>query len=174
MKKYTYLIAALIAVLLVAGMAFAAGPKDEKPGFWGPEGKLNLTTDQKSKLIDLQEKLFNDQEKISDQIVKKDFQMKKLFLADTPDIKAIDKVQDEIRALNGTRITLLRDFRTKARALLTAEQLKADPYAFMGPGGGMGIGPCSFGGPGMMGPGFGPGMGMRGGWHHEGWGDHDK
>jgi Spy/CpxP family protein refolding chaperone len=169
MKKYTYLIAALIAVLLVAGLVFAADQKDEKPGFWGPGGKLNLTTEQKGKLIDLQEKLFNDQEKISDEIVKKDFQMKKLFLADTPDIKAIDKIQDEIKALNDKRITLLRDFRTKARALLTAEQLKADPYAFMGPGGGMGIGPC----PGMMGPGFGPGTGMGGGWHHERWGDRD-
>jgi len=165
MKKYLYLIAAAAAVLVVAGIVWAAGPTVEKPAFPGPGGpgdRLNLTTEQKGKLLDLQEKLFADMEKLNDDIAKKDFAVKRLFLAETPDIKAIDKAQDDIRVLADKRITLMRNFRDKARALLTGEQLAADPYAFMGPGGMMGAGPCPFGGSGPMGPGFG-GPGPMGG-----------
>ena len=154
MKKYMYLIAAAAAVLLVAGIVWAAGPAVDKPAFPGPGGpgdRLNLTTEQKGKLLDLQEKLFADMEKLNTDMAKKDFEMKRLFLAEKPDLKAIDKAQDEIKALADKRITLMRSFRDKARALLTSEQLTADPYAFMGPGGMIGGGPCPFGGPGPMG-----------------------
>jgi Spy/CpxP family protein refolding chaperone len=155
----------LIAGLVIAGVAFA-GPRDDRPGpgagAWGcpyyqggPADTLNLTADQQKKLADLQKKFFTDSDKIIDQVIAKHRQMRDLYVDETPNVKAIDKAQDEIKALSDKRIALSRDFRDKARALLTAEQLKADPYAFMmGPGFGGG-----FGGPEMMGPGFGGGKG---------------
>ncbi len=175
--------ALLIAGLVIAGVA-TAGPRDDRPGpgSWGcpyyqggPAGTLNLTTDQQKKLSDLQEKFFTDSDKIIDQVVEKHRQMRDLYVAETPNIKAIDKIQDEIKVLSDKRIALSRDFRNKARALLTAEQLKADPYAFMmGPGFGGGLG-----GPGMMGAGFGGGMPCgpdydreRGGGFGRWWGHH--
>jgi len=170
--------ALLIAALIIAGVAMAQ-PRDDRPGagpggFWGcplnpggPAGDtLNLTADQQKKLVDLQKKFFTDSDKITDQVTSKHRQLRDLYLAETPDIKAIDKAQDEIRALFDKRIALSRDLRDKARAILTAEQLKANPYAFMmAPGFGGG-----FGGPEMMGPGGGPGRGWdddgaRGGGH---------
>jgi hypothetical protein len=86
--------------------------------------------------------------------------MKKLSLADNPDIKAIEKIEDDIHALNEKHYTLMKAFRKDARAILTAEQLKENPLAFMGPGA------CPFGGPGGgfgEGRGEGRGMGMMGG-----------
>jgi len=176
----------LIAGLMVAGVAFA-DPKDNTPGpgtgSWGcpyyqggPAGTLNLTADQQKKLADLQEKFFEDNDKITDQVIDKQRQLRKLYVAETPNIKAIDKAQDEIKALSDKRIALSRDFRNKARALLTAEQLKTNPYAFMmGPGFGGGFGP------GMMGPGFGGGWGRgwdgdqeRGGGFGKWWGHHRR
>jgi hypothetical protein len=193
-KKYNYMIIAFVAALLIVsagcdrdrrGKEPAYPGKDKDSGYVGNLDKLNLTTDQKSKLIDLQEKLFTGNEEITDGIVKKGFELKKLYLADNPDINAIDKVQDDIKALADKRIPLFREYRDTARALLTEEQLKADPYAFIGPGEGMGPGCFSaFGpGPGTMGPHFGDKFrcdGERGKWGHERegrhhwWGDDDK
>jgi Spy/CpxP family protein refolding chaperone len=145
--------AALAAVaLLVAGIALAADTGAATPATFGHADKLNLTVDQKGKLINLQEKYFGEKEKIRDQIVAKVFDLKRLYLAPTPDIKAIDKVQDEISALRAKNLTLAQDFRDDARALLTPDQLKADPYAFMGRHDGFGRGGFGMGG---MGRGFG-------------------
>ncbi len=160
MKRYMFGLAALAAVLIIAGVALAANRKDDKPGFIGYADKLNLTTEQKGKLIDLQEKYVTDKEKIRDEIVKNVFDMKRLYLAPTPDVKAIDKVQDQIKDLRGKNRDLSRSFRDSARALLTPDQLKAAPYAFMGHRDGFG-----------MGPGFGRCFGgdrARGDWGH-GW-----
>jgi Spy/CpxP family protein refolding chaperone len=161
--------ALLIAGLLTAGVA-AADPQDNLPGpgggYWGcpyypgaPSGTLTLTADQQQKLADLQKKFIADNDKITDQMVDKQRQLRDLFMADTPNIKAIDKAQDDIRALVDKKTDLSRDFRNKARALLTDEQLKTDPFAFMmGPGFGGGFG-----------PGFG--RGFSGGWER-GWDGH--
>ena len=171
MKKYKYMIPALAAMLLIGGVALA-DPWDERPGYgggygggWGcpftpggPSVDLKLTADQQEKLADLHEKLIAGNDKIADDITTKERALRKLYATEKPDIKAIDKAQDEIKALADKRIALSREFRNKARALLTAEQLKTDPYAFMSPAG------CPRGGPGygqgMMG-GYGPGS--RGG-----------
>ncbi len=176
MKKYNYMVLALVTLLLIIGAGCDKDRRGKEPwcfgrdkdkGYVGYTDELKLTTEQKTKLIDLQEKLFTDKEKNTDEIVKKEFELKKLYLAEKPDINAIDKAQDEIKALADKNIPLFREFRNSARALLTDEQLKADPYAFMEPG----FGPM--GGPGFgagFGPGFGGGFGIcgeRGKWGHE-------
>jgi Spy/CpxP family protein refolding chaperone len=158
------IIAVSVATLLMAGLVIAgvasADPRDDFPGpgggYWGcpyyqggPAGTLNLTEDQQKKLADLQEKFFADNDKITDQIVDKERELRKLYVAETPNVKTIDKAQDEVKGLMDKRIALTRDFRNKARALLTAEQLKENPYAFMmgsGMGGGFGAGMMGFGG----------------------------
>jgi Spy/CpxP family protein refolding chaperone len=162
----------LVVGLMVAGIA-AAQPWGDRPGrdgggTWdcpyysgGPAGDtLNLTADQQKKLIDLQEKYADKDDVITDEITKKNRELRKLYVSETPDIKSIDKVEDQIKALMDKRFALKREFRNSARALLTDEQLKANPYAFTGPGfcrGGVGGGRGMRGG-GMMG-GYGPGGG---------------
>ena len=170
-------VATLLAVLMIAGTVMAQ-PRDDRPrygagGYWGcpyyPGGAgddvLNLTADQQKKLIDLQEKYAEKNDVITDEIVAKERELRKLYLAETPNIKSIDKVEDQIKALMDKRFALNREFRNNARTLLTDEQLKAYPYAFTGPGSCLGYGPGY--GRGMMGGGmrggFGPG-GARGGW----------
>jgi Spy/CpxP family protein refolding chaperone len=159
--------AVLVAGLMIAGAVFAQ-PQNDRPGYgggggyWGcpyyPGGPgndgLNLTADQQKKLTDLQEKYIDANDKISDQIVDKQRELRKLYVAETPDFKAIDRVEDQIRTLMDKKFTLNREFRNSARALLTDEQLKAYPYAFTGPGSCLGYGP---------GPGYGRGGGMGGG-----------
>jgi Spy/CpxP family protein refolding chaperone len=172
MKKY--IVALGILSLLLAGAALVYS-QDERPGpgggFWGcpyysggPSDTLKLTVDQEKKLTDLQEKFLDDSDAISDEITKKERAMRKLYVAEKPDVKAIDKAEDGIKTLFDKRIALSRSFRDKARALLTEEQLKENPYAFMGPGFGGGPGLCPGGG---FGPGSGRGSGrgmMGGGW----------
>jgi Spy/CpxP family protein refolding chaperone len=177
MNRITYIVLPVAALLLIGGVALAQ-PSDDRPGpgagGWaggpfcpgGPGVDLKLTTDQQKKLADLGEKFIDSSDKISDEMRVKERALRKLYTAEKPDIKAIDKAEDGIKALADKRISLSRDFRNKARALLTAEQLEANPYAFMGPGS------CPFGGPGlgygrgMMGGGYGPGWGggMMRGW----------
>ncbi len=166
MKKTILAVSA--AAILVTGLMFAgavaAQPWGDRPGAgrdgaWGcpyyPGGAgddtLNLTADQEKKLIDLQEKYADKDDVITDEITKKNRELRKLYVSGTPDIKSIDKVEDQIKALVDKRFALKREFRNSARSLLTDEQLKANPYAFTGPGF------CRGGG------GFGGGRGMRGG-----------
>ncbi len=158
--------AVLIAGLMIAGAALAQ-PWGDRPGYgggggyWGcpyyqdgPGGSgLNLTADQQKKLTDLQEKYIDANDKISDQIVDKQRELRKLYATDTPDFKAIDKAEDQIRGLMDKKFSLNREFRNSARSLLTDEQLKAYPYAFSGPGSCLGYG---------AGPGYGRGGGMGG------------
>jgi Spy/CpxP family protein refolding chaperone len=175
MKKTILTVSA--AAILVAGLMFAgavaAQPWGDRPaagrdGAWGcpyyPGGAgddtLKLTADQQKKLIDLQEKYADKDDVITDEITKKSRELRKLYVSETPDIKSIDKVEDQIRTLMDKRFALKREFRNSARSLLTDEQLKANPYAFTGPGfcrGGVGGGRGMRGG-GMMG-GYGPGGG---------------
>jgi Spy/CpxP family protein refolding chaperone len=150
---------------MVAGIA-AAQPWGDRPGrgggTWdcpyysgGPAGDtLNLTADQQKKLIDIQEKYADKDDVITDEITKKNRELRKLYVSETPDIKSIDKVEDQIKALMDKRFALKREFRNSARAILTDEQLKANPYVFTGPGSCLGYGS----GGGMMG-GYGPGGG---------------
>lgn len=165
--------ALLIAGLMIVGTAVAQ-PWDGRPGrsgggTWGcpyypgapGSDTLNLTADQQKKLIDLQERYADKDDAIADDITAKRRELRKLYVSETPDIKSIDKVEDQIRALMDKRFALNREFRNNARALLTDEQIKANPYAFTGPGSCLGYGPG--GGRGMMGGGMRGGFGPGGG-----------
>ena len=76
------------------------------------------------------------------------------MLAAKPDTKAIEKLENEVVTLQNRRYSVTLDYRNKTRSVLTDEQLKTYPYAFMGPG------LCPYYG-GGTGPGYG---GMMGGY----------
>jgi Spy/CpxP family protein refolding chaperone len=161
MKKYTLIIGA--AVLLVAAFAWA---QQESPVYGGPyspygTADLKLTADQQKTLADLQVKYQTDILSINKEIAQKDLDLRKLLLADKPDTKAIEKLENEIVKLQNKHYDVTLDYRNKSRSVLTEEQLKTNPYAFMGPG------LCPYYGGGMMGGygGYGPGYGgMMGGY----------
>lgn len=159
----------LVAGLMIAGIA-SAQPWGDRPGagrfgdcpfyLGGPgDDALKLTDDQAKKLIALQENYADKNDDITDAIIKNQRELRKLYTADKPNIAAIDKVQDQMRTLMDKRFALAREFRNGARAILTTEQLTANPYAFMGPGFGRGGGFDKGYGRGMMGGGYGPGCG---------------
>jgi Spy/CpxP family protein refolding chaperone len=165
MRKYILLMSA--AALLIGALAWA---QTEYPGSGSAYGpyygqNLNLTQDQQKKLADLETKYLASTQSIDKEIAQKDLDLRKLFLAPKPDTKAVDKLENEILTLQNKRYGLTVDYRNNARAILTEQQLKENPYAFYGPGtcpysGGYG---CGYGG--MMG-----GYGGYGGGYGPGWG----
>ncbi len=175
MKRYFLVAGAL--VLLVAAFAWA---QQESPVFGGPYSPygttdLKLTADQQKKLADLEVKYLADIQTIDKEIAQKDLDLRKLMLAEKPDTRAIEKLENEVVTLQNKRYSVTLDYRNKTRSILTDEQLKTNPYAFMGPGlcpyygGGSGYG---YGGMmGGYGGGYGPGYGggMMGG-YGRGWG----
>jgi Spy/CpxP family protein refolding chaperone len=167
MRKYILLMSA--AVLLVAALAWA---QNEYPGYGSPYAPygttdLKLTADQQQKLADLQVKYQTDILNINKEIAQKDLDLRKLMLAAKPDTKAIEKLENEIVKLQNRHYDVTLDYRNKSRSILTDEQLKTAPYAYMGPGlcpyyGGTGYGYGGMmGGYGGNGPGYG---GMMGGY----------
>jgi len=160
MKRY--LLIATAAVLLVTAFAWAQGGYPGYGGGYGYATDLKLTADQQKKLADLEVKYLADIQGIETQIAQKDLDLRRLLLADKPDTKAIEKLENEIVKLQNKHYDVTLDYRNKSRSVLTDEQLKTSPYAFMGPG------LCPYyGGGGMMGGygGYGPGYGgMMGGY----------
>lgn len=152
--------------LLIISVIWAQAEAEDWQGnygcpFWG--NTLNLTQDQQDKLLDIQDNYRKDSEKIWLDMSRKELELRELYLADKPDLKKIEKVEDQTRELMNKRYELSREYRNKMRGILTAEQLEANPQTFICPGFGMGHGPGMGSGPGRgMGGGFG-GSGRGGG-----------
>ena len=171
-------------MLVLAAFAWAQNEYRGYGGSYAPyAADLKLTADQQKKLADLEVKYLADIQSINSQIAQKDLDLRKLLLADKPDTKAIEKLENEIIKLQNKHYDVTLDYRNKSRSILTDEQLKTSPYAFMGPGlcpyygGGSGYG---YGGMmGGYGPGYGGMMGGYGGGMMRGygpgyWGRHDE
>jgi Spy/CpxP family protein refolding chaperone len=160
MKRY--LLIAGAAVLVLAAFAWAQNEYRGYGGSYAPyAADLKLTADQQKKLADLEVKYLADIQSINTQIAQKDLDLRRLLLAEKPDTKAIEKLENEIVKLQSKHYDATLDYRNKSRSILTDEQLKTNPYAFMGPG------LCPYYGGGMMGGygGYGPGYGgMMGGY----------
>jgi len=146
----------VLALALMVGMAWAQPPEDgpsaPPPWCWRADD-LKLTQDQQNKLYELEKKHIAEAGKIRTDIELKMLEMRTLFVSEKPDAKKIDKLENEIRDLQEKLYDLSKSYRDKARALLTKEQLDANPLAFYGGkgrGAGYGMG---------CGMGFGPGCG---------------
>jgi Spy/CpxP family protein refolding chaperone len=148
MKKLALTLTAVMVGLLLASQAFAWGPG------WGRGGcayreagleKLNLTTDQKTKIEAIQ----IDHEKairpLRDKMFDKSVELRKLWLAPTPDKDKIVATQKELGALRDTMQEKATVYRLEIRKVLTPEQIEQ-------------LGNAGWG----RGPGFGPRGGMRG------------
>lgn len=174
MKRY--LLIAGAAVLLLAAFAWAQNEYSGYGSPYAPYGTtdLKLTADQQKRLADLEIKYQTDILNINKEIAQKDLDLRKLMLAAKPDTKAIEKLENEIVKLQNKHYDVTLDYRNKSRSILTDEQLKTAPYAFMGPGlcpyygGGSGYGyggmMGGYGGGMMRGYGPGYGGGMMKGW----------
>jgi zinc resistance-associated protein len=138
-------LAVVLALVLTLGLAASALARG---GFGGGPGCANLTTDQAGKLFDLKEKFRTDTASLRKQLLLKRLELRKLWVAEKPDEKAILAKQKEINPLRDQLQEKATAFRLEAR--------KIAPNARFGHGWGCGLGHG-------FGPGHGFGMGPGGG-----------
>ena len=147
MKKWIMITLGLLSMAAVATAA-VAGP-GRGPGY-GPYGgaerqginRLDLTTDQMTKINKLRETLSNELGPLHDQMVAKRDALRKLWLETNPDQAKITGAQKEINALRDQMQAKMTTFRLEAMKILTPEQREKAKFYGAGPG----FGP----GPGMM------------------------
>lgn len=154
----------IFALLIITAVWAQAEAEDWQGNFRCPywDTNLNLTQDQQDKLLDIQDDYRKDSQKIWLDMSRKELELRELYMADKPDLKKIEKAEDQIRDLMEKKFDLSREHRVKMRGVLTDEQLEANPQAFICPGFGMGSGPGMR--PGMGGGSGGPGRGSGGFW----------
>jgi protein CpxP len=181
MKKVTVTIMALLVTAMIATVALAFGP-GRGPGYgscgrgdFGGFGELNLTAEQKTKLIELRDAQFKDVKPLQEQMFAKRDELRKLWLEPTPDQAKITAAQKEMRLVRDQMQDKMTAFRLESLKVLTPEQReKAKSFAAgyragrgFGPergfGKGRGFGPDAACGDGGC-QGGGPGPGGRGRW----------
>jgi Spy/CpxP family protein refolding chaperone len=82
----------------------------------------DLTDDQMAKIKTLRIEMLKKINPLKAQIAEKRAHIKSLSLADTPDMKAIDKSIDELSVLQAKLMKIMAKFRQDVRATLTADQ----------------------------------------------------
>ncbi len=166
MKKMTFALTAILVGLLLASQAFAWGPgRGFGPGRGGCYDaragleNLNLTSEQKTKIEDLQIAYEKVTRPLRDKIYDKSVELRKLWLAAEPDKAKILAAQKELNALRDELQTKVTEMRLDIRKVLTPEQNAklADTDWGRGPGFGPRGGMRAHHG---YGPGYGPGPGL--------------
>jgi len=182
MKTRTILLIALLAVLVLATIVWAAGPKGPRAGattpppgaacpmggpgcgMFGFGNDLGLTDQQKADLKKISEDCMAACKPIKEELATKAAQMKDLWLQPQPDASAIKALAHEIDAIHAQMRDNCIDRAVRAFGVLDAnQQAKVRERMKNAPGPGFGMGPCCGMGPGAgMGPGcgMGPGAGM--------------
>lgn len=166
MKKITLTLTAIMVGLLLASQAFAWGPgRGYGPGrggcYYQGAGleNLNLTSDQKAKIEDLQVAHEKATRPLRDKIYDKSAELRKLWLAAEPDKGKILAAQKELNSLRDETQAKSTELRLDIRKVLTPEQNAK--LADTGWGRGPGFGPRGgMRGHGGRGPGYGPGPGL--------------
>jgi Spy/CpxP family protein refolding chaperone len=122
----------------------------QQEGIYALYSKLNLSADQKTRIETLRNALLRDIKPLQDQMFSKRGDLKLLWLQTNPEKEKILAVQKDIRAIRDKIEDKAVAHRVDVFNILTPEQQeKARAFA-------AGRGP----GPGMMGPGAGPGSSM--------------
>lgn len=152
MTKKTTVVAVITLALIVAAPAMAY--REMRMGFGrGPgnvediaeERDLDLTAEQKEKIIALREAHLKDIKPFQDQLYVKGRELRGLWLAKTPDRESILALQKEVQNLRNQLMDKLTNYRLEVRQILTPEQqAKILPY-------GPEHRPRRMGGPGMRG-----------------------
>ncbi|WP_422447553.1 Spy/CpxP family protein refolding chaperone [Thermoanaerobacterium sp. DL9XJH110] len=148
--------------LLVLGIAVVALADQDtgsqtaaKPNRTPIFSQLNLTDEQYAKLRELNNEYFDKVLDLRNELAKKHLELRNLYLYNEPDESAIEQKRSEINTLMQKIREISEEFTTKAKSVLTQEQLdKLGEFKGKGFGRGFGFGfgfDCGFG------------FGMRGG-----------
>lgn len=160
-----------LALIAMTGLAIAAGPGygfGMKANCQAGIDRLKLTSEQKTKLGELQEKFRKDTISLRNEMQIRRLEMRTLWITPNPDKDKIMAKQKELNALRDKLQAKSTDFRLDIRKILTPEQ--AAQIGTLGPGMGFGRsmgrhrmwhhgpyeGPGPGGGPGGTGQGRGP------------------
>lgn len=119
----------LVLVAGITGTALAAG--------WGggrwlnrncewvpPVSKLELSDEQYQQVRKLHEDFFVKTEGLRDQIRRKMFEIRNLYLQKNPDLKAIEAIKKELEELKNQLLQLQQEKMEALKEVLTDEQLK--------------------------------------------------
>jgi Spy/CpxP family protein refolding chaperone len=148
-----------LALIALAGSAMAAGPGfgfDDRINRPFIEDRLNLTTEQKTKLKELQEKHWNETIALRNEMQTRRLELRTLWTVPNPDKNKILAKQKELNELRDKMQAKTTDFRLDMRKILTPEQAAQVGIQGAGIGFGRGIGRPWMGRPGPYG---GPGRG---------------
>jgi Spy/CpxP family protein refolding chaperone len=160
MKKLTLTMMALLIAGIVATSAFGFG-WGRGPGFgYGPCARgefggyagVDLTADQKAKLIEMRDANFKDIQPLREQMWAKRDELRKLWLEANPDQAKIAAAQKEMSSLRDQMQDKMTAYRLSALKVLTPEQQEKirswGPGRGFGPGRGYGPAGCpgGFGG----------------------------
>ncbi len=160
MRKVKITVMALLVTAMLATTALAFGP-GRGPGYgpggrgdFGGFGELNLTADQKTKLIEMRDAQFKDLKPLREAMFAKRDELRKLWLEPNPDQGKITTAQKEMRSVRDQMQDKMTAFRLESLKILTPEQREKAKSFAAGYAAGRGYGPGrGFG----EGRGFGPG-----------------
>ena len=137
----------LVGVMLLGiTYAFAQGP-GFGPGHkgmpcregWGPEKRLSLTPEQKTKFQELRQKFNEENAQLIGTMVTKRLELRSLWTNPKADPKAISDKEKELRDLRNQMGDKIVQMKLEARKFLTPEQIAQFGQGFgMGPGFGRG------------------------------------
>lgn len=105
-----------------AGVAAGAGPAAQPQAFTALKEALGLTDAQIQQLIELRQKVAEDNRALAEQIRAKRQELAELLKAANPDAAKIGQLHLEIQKLHQQRLARLEQLRTQTTAMLTAEQ----------------------------------------------------
>ena len=87
-----------------------------------PISRLTLTTEQKDQVKELQESRIKESAPIKAELIKKQTELRLLWMEDNPDPEKIKAKQKELLGLKGQIQDKMTDFRLEFRNILTPEQ----------------------------------------------------
>ncbi len=105
-----------------AGVAAGTGPAAQPQAFVALKDALGLTDAQVQQLIELRQKVAEENRALAEQIRAKRLQLAEMLKAANPDAAKIGQLQLEIQKLHQQRLARLEQLRTQTTAMLTAEQ----------------------------------------------------
>jgi len=150
MKK-AVLMMSIAALVIVIGVQMAAAAPGGFRGFASPQPQprvwnLELTQEQRAKLLEIHEQYYKELNKIRNQLIDKNYQLKKLYLSENPDQNKINALYDEITALRTKYYNLKLQQRDAVAGIVGVENYPLRGYGYGFGCGGPGLGRGGFGG----------------------------
>jgi Spy/CpxP family protein refolding chaperone len=93
----------------------------------GPRSRLNLTAEQKGKIVNLRLTFREETLELRTQLTRKRLEMQKLLLEESPDLTEVNALVDEMASVQAEIQKKAIEFGLKLKSLLTKEQLDKLP-----------------------------------------------